>query len=295
MGDTSTTMSMSEFLSTDDSTETDTTGDSDANDAVFGPNETTDTYYGVGNARSPVGDAAEARYGEDALESSPDEDASAQVRYWAALNKAKNRLGQRQADKNPFALSATNEDGNTYPQVHGELPTVETDTLTAGERDALDQAGLDPDDYGVGGEGCQIPVVNGERLPVVVSDVDDDLMGGNKAIKMVGELLDDEPGLYEGGSTDDQAGGSESDEETTDGETCPHCGDTFDPRGFGPHKAACEGESESTDGDTDETETGETDGNDGENDERAAYVADLIKAGATPDEAEAAAEARYDG
>jgi hypothetical protein len=273
-------MSLETFL-------TDGSDSSDANDSenvTFGPNESTDLYYGLGNVRALVGALAEEKHGGDSLTTDVSDDTPAQVRYWAAVHERKNRMGARQKDENGFSLKDENDRGKTYAAEYGgELPTLDAEPLSSEERSVIVDAGLEPTGFGPNGGKADvlIPVIGGTRLPVAVSDGDNDLMTADEAINLLMELPD-EPGTWSGDSESggESAGESESDD-ASDGKTCPHCGDTFDPRGYGPHVEACDGDED------DEVDESEAD------DERAAYVTSLMEAGATADEAEAAADARF--
>jgi hypothetical protein len=250
-------MSLETFL-------TDGSDSSDANDSenvTFGPNESTDLYYGLGNVRALVGALAEEKHGDGSLTTDVSDDTPAQVRYWAAVHELKNRMGARQKDENSFSLKDENGRGKTYAAEYGDvLPALNTEPLSSEERSVIVDAGLEPTGFGPnGGEAdVLIPVAEDTRLPIAVSDGDDDLMTADEAINLLMELPD-EPGTWTGGSTDEDTDGSDDGDDASDGKTCPHCGDTFDPRGYGPHVEACDGD--------EDDETDEPEADDGENTE----------------------------
>lgn len=237
-------MSLDDFL--DDGGSTDTQNDAGSTDASFQHNETTDLYYAVGNLRSKVGALAEAR----GMDLTNDVDGEpAQVKYWAAIHAVKQDLGQRQRDENPFSLGDQDASGNTYVDVFGStLPTIETEPLTASERDSLEEAGIDT--KGVGDHDCLLPVPTGHtRLPLVVTD-EDEL---EEAIEALKALDHGNAGTW----GPDDSGGSDADDGENDGNKvpCEHCGEMFDPRGVHRHEEACDGKADDDtddDGDTDD-------------------------------------------
>lgn len=236
-----------------------TSNDADDDTGTFAPNETTGLYYTVGDLQAVVGAVCEA--GGIDITSKPAEDAHPMTRYWAAIHALKGDMGQRQRDENPFALKDENEAGETYAETFGPsgFPSVDTDTLTSGERRTLSEQGVDVDGLGEAGE-PQIPEPTGHpRLPIHVGD-EEDLAEAIKAL----EALPDEPaamgdvGSEEGGEEE----GTQGEGESGDGpetETCPHCGDEFDPRGIGPHKAACDGKADVNPSEDDEGGNGAQD------------------------------------
>jgi hypothetical protein len=238
-------MSLEDFLG--DGGSTDTTNNAGSNGALFHHNETTDLYYAVGNLRSKVGALAEAK----GMDLTNDVDGEpAQVKYWAAIHAVKQDLGERQRDKNPFSLGDQDANGDTYVDVFGStLPTIETEPLTASEKDSLEEAGIDTE--GVDGHDCLLPVPTGHtRLPLVVTD-ESELEEAIEALK----ALDHENAEYARSTTD--SGGSDADDGENDDNKveCEHCGDRYDKRGIHRHEEACDGKADDDtddDGDTDD-------------------------------------------
>lgn len=243
--------------------ETQTTNDAD----TFAPNATTGWYYTLGDTAAAVAAALKAAGYEQTT--NPDEDAHVMVRYWAALHAVKGAYGKRQKDHNPFALSTTNDAGDTYLDTFGPsgFPTVETETLNAAERRALEGEGVDVDELGASDE-VHIPVLKGRgRLPVVVND-EDELAD---ALEML-EATPDEPAAM---GVPDESQDADDNEDGPEGVECEHCGDTFDPRGISSHQAACDGESTDEQDETDDSEAddGENDGYSLSDDERDTVMA----------------------
>lgn len=295
-------MNVKKFLSGD----SEDSAANNGNDAVFAPNGLTEAYYAVGDTRSLVGDLAEVQYGEGTLTSEPTSDDPLQVRWWAALNEVKNALGKLQATENSFSLKDEDASGNTYADTFGHLPTIDTAGLQAPEERALEDAGLDPSDYGRG-KGPQMPVPTGHtRLPIAVTK-EDEL---EKALEALQAFVNDEFTTYDAegdngtvcpaeateADVDDASSDDGSDDDGSkasgDKRECTHCGGLFDPRGIQQHEKACDGGSEADDGE--EASDDEPEPESEEVGEREAYVANLIQGGCTPEEAEAAAAVRFD-
>lgn len=135
----------------------------------------------------------------------------------------KGTLGAKQSEENEGYGPGWNNDENPpkpydnenthYADVFRHLPAWEWEGLDGGEREVFESEGIDPSELGFDrtNEGPKLPVINGERVPIAVTEGDE----LQKALKMINTIdfdnltyceengtLQNEPTMGSDGDTD---------------------------------------------------------------------------------------------
>jgi len=142
-------------------------------------NKASSYYGGVRNAFNAGRAAVEAHPSDEPQWTSDNVDTkSPQVQWIAALNEKRNAIGAVQSNENPFNMEEYSD------EFDNELPCIESEEIDGGVIDMLESAG-----YGNADElrKLQVPVVNGEPLPVMVNNED----ALNDALALLAEVPDE--------------------------------------------------------------------------------------------------------
>jgi hypothetical protein len=200
-------------VSTDGSNASTTNDDENEASPDFESNETGDLYLTFGDWKNTLGKMLEALdleplkiYSDDTLEDSPrllgeHKDAHPQQLLHMVASLAKSTSGKDQRD-NDHAIGLRDgkapeehfgDDSFSYALYSKDLPTIQWEGLDGGERENLEEMGIDPAELGFDPTfgGPKLLKVNGERLPIAVEE-GDEVMDSLETLQQ----LPDEPSAW---------------------------------------------------------------------------------------------------
>jgi hypothetical protein len=201
------------FAVNDGSSSATSTNDTEAT-PDFESNEVADLYLSFGDWKNTLGEMLEALdleplkvYSSDTLEDAgrlleEHSEAHYQQKLHLLAVLAKSTAGKMQRDNDhsiglqdgnaPFSHEEANGDFS-YALFSKDLPTIHWEGLDGGERENLEEMGINPSAPGfdLDFDGPKLLKINGNRLPIAIEDPDD----FNQAIKTL-QSIPDEPSAY---------------------------------------------------------------------------------------------------
>lgn len=204
---------MSFDFAVNDSTSTDTTTTEDTEETPdFQSNEVAEIYISAGDWKATLGEMLKALdleplkiYSDDTLEDvnrllGEYSEAHPQQKLHMVASLLKSTAGKMQRD-NDHSIGFSDgkapeehfEESFSYALYFSNLPSVNWDDLDGGERDSLEEMGIDPSELGFDTTygGPKILVIDGQRLPIAVEE------GGEvmEALKLL-QQLPNEPSAW---------------------------------------------------------------------------------------------------